>query len=229
MGESVRSSARYLARFVSNRTRSARSRGAWVSAACLAACGALAGVGCTPVAGTAVPVEALVNQADLTLSLGTTHVSGTTYLQPESTIDFSFTPTVNLLELTDLDLRGSDVHFDVAPLIQIDATDVHVGRLAGGAAILGLVDPVTGLVQVRASVEVESSIYLNSLLVAHTTTPVGVSMTGTFAYDPSDGLATLTDFDGPIPPTMVVVPPLAIQVGGELTFNFQASVPPPAG
>lgn len=204
------------------RSRSLRAVG-WIAAV---AC--TLGAACTPVSGTAVPVEEAPNQADLTLTL-ISSVSATSYLQPSSTIDFTFTPEVNLLELTDLDLRGSDLHFDFGSLLVVDVRDVRVRRTPEGSAIVGSVDADTGLVSVLAPVEVGGSVYLNGSLVFQAGQSAAAPLTGTFRYDPASGEATLSDFAGDVPPTLVPIGPFTLVVTGALTFNFAATIPPLSG
>ncbi len=98
------------------------------------------------------------NQADLQLAVLGASAASISYLQLESTIDFRSTPTANLLEITDLDLRGSDVRFELGPQLTIDGTDVRVRRVADGNPIDGVVDPLTGVVEVVAPVEVAGSV-----------------------------------------------------------------------
>lgn len=186
------------------------------------------GAACTPVSGTAVPVDGAPNQADLTLTAVSSR-SSTSYLQPPSTIDFSFTPATSLLELTDLDLRGSDLHFDFGSLLVVDVLDVRVRRSPDGAAILGSVNPESGVVSVLAPVEVDGAVYLNNSLVFLAAQPVVTALTGTFTYDPSSGEAQLSDFVGDVPPTTIPVGPFTLVVTGTLTFNFAATIPPPSG
>ena len=195
----------------------------------MAACLAAGASGCTPVTGTAVPVEHLTNQADLDVTVFVTPISATSFLQPESTIAFRFTPSANLLELTDVDLRGSNVHFAINDLIGIDATDIRVRQLPGGAGIVGVVDPLSGTVGVLADVQVEGSVYLDGAFVYPAVEPVTVALDGSFAYDASTGSAFLSDFHGSLLPVTFSVGPMLVRLAGELTFNFEGAAAPPAG
>ncbi len=191
----------------------------------------LGAFGCAPVAGSVRPTPGALNQADTTLTVLLESDTETTYLRPESRIDFRYTPAVNLLEVTSFQLDATDVSFALGSVLRLDAFDIHIAHLSSEPSSAGFVDPGTGEVRVDASVSLAANV-LTNLAPGQVVPAAGagsITLTGAFGYDAADGSVTLRDFQGHFGPVAMRYGNTVIaSIASNVTLDFEGTALPAA-
>lgn len=191
----------------------------------------LSAFGCAPVAGTVRPTAGQPNQADVALSVLFESDTETTFLRPESRIDFRYTPAVNLLEVTSFQLDATDVSFALGSVLRLDAFDIHIAHLSSEASSAGFVDPASGEVQIDASVSLDARV-LTNLAPGQIVAAAGsgsITLRGAFGYDAADGSIVLSDFHGHFGPVAMHYGATVIaSIASDVTLNFDGTALPAA-
>ncbi len=207
------------------------SRGLHHSLAVFALLTCVGSLGCAPVTGTVRPTAGQLNQADVSLSVLFESDTDTTFLRPESHIEFRYTPAVNLLEVIGFQLDATDVSFALGTVLRLDAFDVHIAHLSSEPSSAGFVDPATGEVRIDASVSLEASV-LTSVAPGQVVPAAGdgsIALTGAFAYDATDGSVVLRDFHGHFGPLAMRYGTTVIaSIASDVTLNFDGTALPAA-
>ncbi len=180
------------------------------------------------------PVPGTNNKAVLTLAATSNCTppscatnTQTSFVQPGSTVDFSYDTDTGLLSISDTTLTMSDVTFcfpsNAICILKVTATNLSLAFDHLQPVPSGPVDPITGGVAMQVPVNVTATI---SVLPDPINAPTAVPFNGTFAvqmpdaHGTSDSLSLLNPGTTITPIDFILSPTLSYEISGTINFNF---------